>query len=74
MDLRVTAGGETVLVEAVCREGLSWGMNPRPVLTVTLPEEPSRVRSVTVRVTDAGDVDASALPAELRALVRWESQ
>ena len=74
VDLWITSDGPTVLIEAVYIEGLSWGVNRRPVLTVTLPDDPARLSSVTVWVPETADVDPTALPSELRALVRTEGR
>ena len=65
------AAGDTVVIEATYREGLSWGINPRPVLVVILPQDDlSKLRVIS----DGGEVDLDELPAEVRALVEIEGE
>lgn len=64
-----TAGGAVVLA-AIHREGLSWGINAPPLLTVTLP------RDLTVPVVieaREGSVDVSGLARPARDLVTVRS-
>jgi len=69
VDLHVEEDEATLLVEATYREGLSWGINPSPVLVVTLPQD--HLSRLTV-VANEEQVDLSDLPAQLRELVRVE--
>jgi uncharacterized membrane protein len=67
VDLQVEGDGTTVIVETTYREGLSWGINPRPVLVVALPQD--HLSRLTVH-SDGGQVDLAGLPEQLRGLVR----
>jgi len=71
VDLQVGGDEASVVVTATYREGLSWGINPRPVLIVTLPQD--RLSQLEV-LSDGGQVDLAGLPAELREVVRVENE
>ena len=71
VDLQIEGDEATVVVAATYREGLSWGINPRPVLNVTLPpDDLSRLRVLS----DGGHIDLAGLPIELREVVRAEDE
>ena len=71
VDLQVEEVRTSIVVDATYREGLSWGINPRPVLIVTLPEENlSRLEILS----DGGEIDLAGLPAELRDAVHVEEE
>lgn len=63
IELGVTSEDRTVRVTARHQEGLSWGINPWPILTVEIPDEPPV--PVEVRAMEAG-IDLDALPAAVR--------
>jgi uncharacterized membrane protein len=69
VDLQIDLTGAAPHVTATYREGLSWGINARPVLVVTLPTD----RPLDVEVSaSGGDVDLSDLPASMRNRVTLE--
>lgn len=63
VNLQVTGNSSITVIEAAYREGLSWGINPRPVLTVTVPSEGTG--QVVVRLRGGAEMDISGLPADL---------
>ena len=69
VDLAVHTSGGVARVVATYREGLSWGINARPVLVVTLPT--NQTLDVEVLAT-GGAVDLSELPTSMRNRVMME--
>jgi hypothetical protein len=69
VDLAVDTSGGVPRVVATYREGLSWGINARPVLVVTLPT--NQTLDVEVLAT-SGVVDLSELPTSMRNRVMME--
>lgn len=70
VELHVTADGSAVVVEALYREGLSWGINPRPHLVLTVrPEERARI---VVHLENGAEVDLSGLSQNQRSRVTVE--
>ena len=59
IDLTVTRQGDVMQITARHREGLSWGINPWPVLEVTVPEDASLPIAVEAR---EAEVDPGTLP------------
>jgi len=70
-DLLIEMDGTAIRVEATNREGLSWGINPKPVLVVTLPQD--HIANLIV-YPSGGRVDLAGLPAQLSELVRVEER
>jgi uncharacterized membrane protein len=66
--LSLVPDDRAILVEAVYREGLSWGINPRPLLDVTLPA--STAMRVLIVLHGGGTTDLSALPEQVRGQVK----
>jgi hypothetical protein len=66
VDLEVDRSTSPVTVSAVYREGLSWGINDRPLLVVSIPADGASTVEV---ISIGGEVDLSELPAETRARV-----
>lgn|GEM_PF-2508896 len=69
--LQVDTDDAEVVVEATYREGLSWGINPRPILLVILPQDHLTKLSV---LSDGGRVDLGGLPGELRDAILVEAK
>lgn len=67
VDLQVEGDETHVVVAATYREGLSWGINPRPALVVTLPHDDLHRLRV---ISDGGQVDLAGLPTQLREVVQ----
>jgi uncharacterized membrane protein len=73
IDFSVIPAASMVVIDADYREGLSWGINPRPVMMLTLPREPAAAAvSVKVILTGGAEIVLNELDEELRGSLQVE--